>query len=246
MLLPGWLSLDSLSIIRLAALLLSFLITVYLVLVPKKSHATLFLAGVFAGAFVFNISQLFESAGPLYWQPRTPKTVLVHLLDGIGPSVAMIFLLLFAYHYPRFRQVEKKEFDVVLGLSIALNAGVLGLNVYNHFVLQWRFSDMRLWNIYWLVFYCSLGTQFVGAIVLLFRKAARLSGHGHRSFLARLIRPSTTTPGLRAPSGRSFFFLSWRSALLSPRPTAPCPFRWGATSRGSAFSCSTSDSSSRT
>ena len=117
------------------------------------------------------------------------KTVLVLLFNDIGPSLAMVFLMLFAYHFPRFRRAERREFRIVFTLSIALNAGVLGLNVYNHFVLQWRFSDMRLWDIYWTVFYCSLATQFLGAMALLFRKAARLSGHGRRPFLARILRP---------------------------------------------------------
>jgi signal transduction histidine kinase/HAMP domain-containing protein len=189
MFLPDWLNLDSLSIIRLAALLLSLAISVYLFLVPKKTLATLFLAGVFFGAFLFNTASFFEFAGPYYWQPRTLKTVLVLLFTDIGPSLAMVFLLFFAYYFPRFRRVERKEFRIVLALSIVLNAGVLGLNVYNHFVLQWQFSDTRLWDIYWLTFYCSLGIQFLGAIVLLFRKAARLSGRGSRSFLDRIIRP---------------------------------------------------------
>jgi signal transduction histidine kinase len=188
-LLPGWLNLDSLSIIRLAALLLSFVICMYLLQVPRKSLATLFLAGVFMGAFLFNAASFFEMAGPYYWQPRTLKTVLVFLFDDIGPSLAASFLLLFAYHFPRFRRVERREFRIVFALSIVLNAGVLGLNVYNNFVLQWRFSDIRLWDTYWLVFYCSIAVQFLWAIVLLFRKAARLSGHGSRSFLDRILRP---------------------------------------------------------
>ena len=189
MLLPGWLNLDSLSIIRLAALLLSLVIAVYLFLVPRKTLATLFLAGVFSGAFLFNTASFFEFAGPFYWQPRTLKTVLVLLFSDIGPSLAMVFLLFFAYHFPRFRREERKEFRIVLALSIVLNAGVLGLNVYDHFVLQWHFSDTRLWDIYWLTFYCSLVIQFLGATALLFRKAARLSGRGSRSFLDRIVRP---------------------------------------------------------
>jgi hypothetical protein len=135
-LLPGWLNLDSLSIIRLAALLLSLVIAVYLFLRPRKSLATLFLAGVFSGAFLFNAASFFEFAGPFYWQPRTLKTVLVLLFNDIGPSLAMVFLLLFAYHFPRFRREERGEFRTVFALSIVLNAGVLGLNVYNHFVLH--------------------------------------------------------------------------------------------------------------
>jgi hypothetical protein len=67
MLLPGWLNLDSLSIIRLAALLLSLVICVYLLQVPRKSLATLFLAGAFLGAFLFNTASFFEFAGPYYW-----------------------------------------------------------------------------------------------------------------------------------------------------------------------------------
>jgi len=189
MLLPGWLNLDSLSIIRLAALLLSLVIAVYLFLVPRKTLATLFLAGVFSGAFLFNTASFFEFAGQFYWQPRTLKTVLVLLFNDIGPSLIMVFLLFFAYHFPRFRREERKEFRIVLALSIVLNAGVLGFNVYDHFVLQWHFSDTRLWDIYWLAFYCSFGIQFLGATALLFRKAARLSGRGSRSFLDRIVRP---------------------------------------------------------
>jgi len=187
--LPGWLNLDSLSIIRLAALLLSLVICVYLLQIPRKSLATLFLAGVFVGAFLFNTASFFELAGPYYWQPRNPKTVLVLLFNDIGPSLAMVCLLLFAYHFPRFRRAERREFRIVFALSMALNAGVLGLNVYNHFILQWQFSDARLWDIYWLVFYCSLAIQFLGATALLFRKAARLSRHGSASFLDSILRP---------------------------------------------------------
>ena len=189
MFLPGWLNLDSLSIIRLAAVLLSLAIALYLFLVARKTLATLFLAGAFSGAFLFNTASFFEFAGPFYWQPRTLKTALVLLFNDIGPSLTMVFLLFFAYYFPRFRRVERKEFRIVLAFSIVLNAGVLGLNVYNHFVLQWHFSDTRLGDIYWLTFYCSLVVQFLGAIVLLFRKAARLSGRGSRFFLDRILRP---------------------------------------------------------
>jgi PAS domain S-box-containing protein len=188
-LLPGWMNLDSLSIIRLAALLLSIVITIYLLRVRKKSLATLFLAGVFFGAFLFTAASLFEFAGRYYWQPRTLRNVMVLLFNDIGLSLAMVFLLLFAYHFPRFRSAERREFRIVFTLSILLNACVLGLNVTNHFILQWRYSDARLWDIYWTVFYCSLAVQFLGAIALLFRKAARLSGHASRSFFSRIMRP---------------------------------------------------------
>ncbi|HVO38160.1 MAG TPA: HAMP domain-containing protein, partial [Spirochaetia bacterium] len=115
---------------------------------------------------------------------------LVLLFEDIGLSLVMVFLLFFVYHFPRFRRVESREFRIILAISILLNTGVLCLNVYNHFILQWRFSDTRLWDIYWTAFYASLTVQFAGAILLLFRKAARLSGHGARSFLARIVRPN--------------------------------------------------------
>jgi hypothetical protein len=187
--LPGWLNLDSLSIVRLAALLLSLVLCVYLLQIRRKSLATLFLAGLFFGAFLFNAASFFEFAGAYYWQPRTLRTVFVDLFIDIGPSFAMVCLLLFAYHFPRFRSAERREFRIVFPLSLAVNAGVLGLNIYNNFFLLWQFSDVRLWNIYWLVFYCSLATQFLGATVLLFRKAMRLSRHGSRFFLEGILRP---------------------------------------------------------
>ncbi|MGA2615423.1 MAG: ATP-binding protein [Spirochaetia bacterium] len=189
MLLPRWLNLDSLSIIRLAALILSLVIAGYLFVVARRTLATLFLAGVFCGALLFNTASFFEFAGPYYWQPRTLKTVLVLLFEDIGLSLVMVFLLFFVYHFPRFRRVERQEFRIILAVSLVLNAGVLGLNIYDHFVLQWHFSDTRLWDVYWTAFYGSLTVQFIAAIVLLFRKAARLSGHGSRSFFARILRP---------------------------------------------------------
>lgn len=189
MLLPAWLNLDSLSIIRLAALLLSVAIAIHLFLVPKKTLATVFLAVVFCGMSVFNCASFFEFAGPFYWQPRTLKTVLVLLGSDIGMSLAMIFLILFTYNFPQFRRVERREFRFVVALSIFLNAGVLALNIYDHFVLQWRFSDTRLWDVYWTALYCSLGVQGLGAIALLIRKAARLSGRGPGGVLQRIIRP---------------------------------------------------------
>lgn len=176
MFLPGWLNLDSLSVIRLAALLLSLVISAYLTQVRRKSFATLCLAGVFLGAFLFHAASFFELAGPLSWHPNNARTVVVTLASGIGPSLAMIFLLLFAYHFPRFRRSELREFRIVFAVSVAMNAGMLGLNIYDHFILQWRFSDMRLWNVYWLSFYCCIAIQFLGATVLLFRRARRLAG----------------------------------------------------------------------
>jgi len=114
-LLPAWLNLDVLSIIRLAALLLSLVITVYLLRVAKKSLATLFLAGTFFGVLLFNTASFFEFAGQYYWQPRTVRTVLVNLFNQVGPPLAMVFLLLFAYHFSRFRHAERREFRIVLG-----------------------------------------------------------------------------------------------------------------------------------
>ena len=187
--LPSWLNLDSLSIIRLAALIISLTIAVYLLTLPRKSVATMFLSAIFWGSFLFNAASFFEFAGPFYWQPRTIKNVLVLLVEDIGPALAVLSALLFAYHFPRFRHEERREFRVVLTSAVVLNAAVLGLNLYNFFVLQWRFSDTHLWNTYWLVFYASLLVQMVVAIFLLFRKAGRLSRRGHRSFLSRIVRP---------------------------------------------------------
>ncbi len=185
-----WLNLDSLSIIRLAATLLSLAIFIYLLQIPRKSGATLFLALSFLGAFLFHTATFFEFAGPYNWQPRNMRTILVSLFTDIGPSLAMVFLVLFAYFFPRFRAAERREFRTVLAVVITLNVGVFGFNVYNHFILQWRFSDTRLWDTYWLVFYCSLALQFLGATALLVRKAARLSGRGPRSCVGKLLRPN--------------------------------------------------------
>ena len=119
--LPSWLNLDVLSIVRLAALLLSVVIAIYLLRLRGKSLSAIFLAGVFLGSALFNGASFFEFAGEYYWQPRTARTVLVLLFNDIGPSFAMVCLLLFAYHFPHFRRAESREFRVVFPACITLN-----------------------------------------------------------------------------------------------------------------------------
>ncbi|WP_455381747.1 sensor histidine kinase, partial [Salinispira pacifica] len=186
-LLPGWLNLDSLSVVRLAAVLLSLISALYLISRHSRSLSRLFLAGVFAGAFLFNAASFFELAGPYYWQPRNLRTVVILLCGDIGPSVAMVFLILFAYHFPCIRNSERREYRIVIAASIGLNCAVLGLNIYDHFVLQWFHSDTSLWDTYWLAFYISLGMQFAWSIIVLCRKTVLLSRHRGRSVPDRIL-----------------------------------------------------------
>ncbi len=105
-LLPYWLNLDSVSVIRLAALILSLVIVGYLLRRQQRSPARVFLALAFAGAALFNAASFLEFAGRFYWQPRTLKNLLVPILQDAGPGLAFVFFTVFAYHFPRPRAIE--------------------------------------------------------------------------------------------------------------------------------------------
>jgi len=147
-LLPYWLNLDSLSLIRLATLILALAIFVYLLTLKNKSPSTVFLAFVFCGGLIFNAASLLEFAGAYYWRPRTLKNIVVPLLLDAGPSLALVALLLFAYHFPRFRSEEKKEFRIVLFISLFANTARLAFAGYDFLVLQRESRDFLLTEVY--------------------------------------------------------------------------------------------------
>jgi PAS domain S-box-containing protein len=183
------LNLDSLSLIRLATVLLSLVTLAYLLSRRPRTAATVFLALVFCGAVVFNVASLLEFSGTCYWQPRTVKNIAVPLLLDVGLSMSAVFLVLFAYFFPRFRSEERREFQVVFAACLLANAARIALAVVDVAVFRLGTSDYRLMEPYYTAWYCTLVVQFLLVTTLLFRKSIRLSGGRSRPVLARLLRP---------------------------------------------------------
>ncbi len=188
-LLPAWLNLDACSIIRLATVVLALAIATYLLTRRGKSRATLFLGLAFCGAAAFDLSSLLEFSRRYYWQPRTLKNLAVPLLQQVGPSLALISLLLFAYFYPRLPRRQRGEARLVVGSALVVAAVMLALTVYNFLFLQWRLSRFDFTMTYYILLYASFGAQVLLLVLLLLRRTVFLSGEKFRPWWARLARP---------------------------------------------------------
>jgi PAS domain S-box-containing protein len=188
-LLPFWLSLDSCSIIRLAATVLSLCIGVYMLSRRGKSRATLFLGLTFCGAAVFQASSLLEFAGTWYWQPGWVKNMLVPLFQDVSPSLAFVSLLAFAYVFPRLPGSQKREYRLVLAIVLGVELAMLALTIYNFVFLERQRSFFLFTMTYYTLLYATVGAKVVLILVLLFRRAVHLSGGKTRSWLARLLQP---------------------------------------------------------
>jgi signal transduction histidine kinase len=190
MVLPSWLNLDALSLIRMSSLIVSLSIAVYLFRLKDRSTPSLYLAWTFLGAALFNLSTLMEFACAHYWRPANLKNLLLPFPQNLGPSVAATALLLFAYSFPHFQPPDRRERRIVLTCAVAANLGTLTLAAVNFLWLQRRLSSFRLEMPYYILFYSVLAVQFAVAVIILLRKTARFSTGRSRPWWLRLLRPA--------------------------------------------------------
>jgi PAS domain S-box-containing protein len=194
------LNLDHFSIIRLATLIMSLSISVYLFSIRGKSTSTVLLAFAFLGFTLFNFSMFILHAERYYWQPYNLKNLFYPYMMAVGASLSGFFFLLFSYHFPRFRAEERTEYMMVLVLFALADFVVLGLAFYNFVVLQRMQSRYHFNPVYFRTLVASTGVQYFLTVFLMARKTARLSRGEGKPLLRRLFRPS----GADARSVRTF------------------------------------------
>ena len=187
--LPFWLNLDYFSVLRLSSFIISLCIAVFLFRLKERSVSTLWLAWMFTGGALINLSTFLEFAGPYYWQPYNLKNLFIPFLQAFAPEVAAFSLLTFAYHFPHFQKPDRKEYRVFRCLYILANLGVLGLTYYNFIYLTRQRSNIGFEKTYYIVFYIILAVQFTLAVFLLLRKAVRFSRGKARPWWLKLFNP---------------------------------------------------------
>ncbi len=187
--LPMWLNLDYLTILRVPSLILSLGCSAYLFVLRSPRRSTILLAWGFAGSTLFHLATVLEFAGDCYWRPHDVKTIVQPLLQVLGPCVFLVALLLFAYHFPRRERERAREHRTVLALSLVVNTGLVALTLYNFVVLQRLKSDFSFESDYYLALYAAVAAQFLFVVFLLLRKVARLSGQDSGPLWWRLARP---------------------------------------------------------
>ncbi len=186
---PLYLNLGYFSIARLATLILSLCISIYLFSIKGKSTSTIILAFAFLGATLFNLSMFLEHASPYYWQPYNLQNLIKPFLLVIGASIAVMCFLLFSYYFPRFQKNERREYRFILLFSALINLVILGLTFYNFIILQMMQSYFQFEVIYYRILAGSLGVHFFLVIFLLIRKTVRLSAGESRPGWLRFFKP---------------------------------------------------------
>ncbi len=187
--LPFWLNLDYFSVLRLSSFIISLCIAVYLFRLKQRSESTLWLAWVFSGGALLNLSTFLEFSGPYYWQPYTLKNLLMPFLQALAVAVAAFSLLSFVYHFPHFQKPDRREYLVVRSLYILANLLILGLTYYNFISLKRLRGIVDFENTYYIFFYTILVAEFTLAVFLLLRKSVRFSTGKAHSWWRKLINP---------------------------------------------------------
>lgn len=187
--LPFWLNLDYLSVLRLSSFIISLCIAVYLFRLKHRSTPTLWLAWLFFGGALINLSTFLEFSAPYYWQPYNLKNLLIPFFLVLASAVAAFSLLNFVYHFPHFQKPDRREYRVVCGACILANILLLGLTYYNFIYLKRQRSITDFENTYYAVFYSILAVEFPLSVFLLLRKAVRFSTGKTRPWWRKLVKP---------------------------------------------------------
>jgi PAS domain S-box-containing protein len=187
--LPFWLNLDYLSVLRLSSFIISLCVAVYLFRLKQRAKPTLWLALVFSGGALIHLSTFLEFSAPYYWQPYNLKNLIMPFLQALATAVATFSLLSFVYHFPHFQKPDRREYQVIRYAYILANILVLGLTYYNFIHLKRQRGIISFENTYYAVFYTILAVEFPLAVFLLLRKAVRFSTGRARPWWRKLINP---------------------------------------------------------
>ena len=190
--LPFWLNLDYLSVLRLSSFIISLCIAVYLFRLRARSKPTLWLAWLFTGGSLINLSTFLEFSGPYYWQPYNLKNLIIPFLQALATAIAAFSLMNFVYHFPHFQKPDRREYRIIRTVYILANILLIGLTYLNFIYLKRQRSITGFESTYYAVFYVLLAMEFPLAVFLLLRKAVRFSTGRTRSWWRRLIDPKGT------------------------------------------------------
>jgi hypothetical protein len=122
------LNLDHFSVIRLATVIMSLSISVYLFTIKEKSAPTVLL-----------------HVERYYWQPYNVKNLVDPLFMAIGASMSVFSFLLFSHHFPRFRNEERAEYLTVFVLIVLADLVIVGL-AFNNFIIRQRMQSRYQFN----------------------------------------------------------------------------------------------------
>ena len=221
---PAWLNLDYFSAIKISSTVLTLTASLYLFSLKNKTGSTLFLGFGFVGATIFNLSMFIEFGGDYYWQPDSVKTIIMPMLQNIGPSIALLSLLLFTFSFPIPLKKERKLKIVFLAIFLGLNALSLTSAVIVFFIFERQSRTLHLTPLYLRVLFLIIGVQFLLIILLMFRKVVVLGRNKLRESIKSVFNPNnprarlarTIAAILAMPALITFIYLFSTSDIISP------------------------------
>ncbi|MCP5054429.1 MAG: HAMP domain-containing protein [bacterium] len=169
------------SIMTIAQLVLSLGILIYLVKLKDKSRATRMLMLTFSGLTLFTVTSFLYNSLPY------TRALWTSPLNYVIPSVALVFIIQFAYAFPRPLDAYRKESRVVFILTAAAAGAAVLFYVY----YLYNAHSQSLENLPFF-FYISLlnALELLVLIVIFLRRTIRFdAGSSHRGSLLSLIKP---------------------------------------------------------
>ncbi|MBN1686888.1 MAG: HAMP domain-containing protein [Spirochaetales bacterium] len=219
-----WFNFDYFSVIKLSSLILSVVAAGYLFSLKNKTGSTVFLGFSFVGASLFNLSMCIEFAGRYYWQPHNVKSIVMPIMQNIGPSVALVSLLLFTFSFPISLRRDRRLRVVVPALFLLLNAVSLAGAVAVFLILRERADAFELQSLYFNILFLSIASQFTVIIFLMFRKVVVLGRKRWRQSVCAILKPRnrraalarTIAVILALPAVIALLYFLSSSRILSP------------------------------
>lgn len=159
----------------------TFVLLVYLILLRNKERSTYFLIG-----FYFNIFLLF-TAGFIGISLPMSRGIKFILLQYVFGASALVFLLLFAYHFQEI--YRKKEMQKVTAISSAV-AILISIYIVEGIISGKEFSG---YQIAWIAIVAAI--EFLWVLLVLLRKSVEFSHFREKSlknYVKVFFKPSTT------------------------------------------------------
>lgn len=194
-----WMRLDHTSIFDLAILILSVSSVGFLIGTKKKSINTRFLTWTFIGFAMFTFSNFIPKFNP-WWLQGLWTDILSSVLLRIGISIALIYILKFAYNFPTFINKFQREYRIILMILkiVYISIFVLwSIDIFTYVTLYAQGKEIPFYKIYsilfsvipYTIFEASVPILFFWTIIVFFRKVVMFSSQTTKNFFHIILKP---------------------------------------------------------
>jgi uncharacterized membrane protein (DUF373 family) len=192
-----WFYFDPLAISTLTFIILSLVITVYLLRIKNKAQSTWWLLG-FSAAMTGTILTMFL----MYLSPLNFWNWSFYLFGYLGSHIHLVCLIQFAYHFPALPTSQRLEARIVLIISVAVAVLAAGLALYYQFPNSALYESTEIMM---GLLGMLIAVEFTWVVVVLLRRTVQPSdAPAPQSWLQAIWRPQ----GRNSQATRAFALIA--------------------------------------